>query len=320
MENFLKEIESSFHKRFSGENGLKKLWKEISSHFPPEMETLKDKSPHLILAGQCGDMGLAILWIVQTVLVHRLVEICRHSCSNKNNNPPAIDLSGSRIGALAHSESPENPMIIEKISPGKFKLTGTKKYITGGLTADIIFVTARRQMGEKTDSLIVIPTSYLEKFHIEEVDLQSLNTINHGRLILKDLEISESMIIDCDAKDLRRTILILSKIERDLILESYIAYMQYLNDRLEEILGEYPIEGVILKDLLTSQKATTVRHIEDMKEGRKLETGVTDFHALVTSVRKLQEQGNISMDSLPDELKSRFMDLKFLQSMGKTQD
>lgn len=316
MKNLLTDIESSFHHRFSGENRLLHLWKEISRHFPPTIEALKEKEPHLVLSRDCGDMGLAILWIVQTILIHRLVELCEDTKENKMALP--ADFGPSRIGALAHSEPGDDPVIIQETPSGTCLLSGTKKYITGGLTADVIFITARKSRNEKIDSLIVLPSSHIEKGHIKNLEMESLNTIDHGRLILRNLEIPESMIIQCEGRDLRRSIAVLSTLERDLIMESYIGSMLYLNNQMQAVLGEPPVEKVILKDLLAEQKATTERHFEDMKAGRKLEGGATDFNALVTSMRQIKETGNSAMDRLTDDLKERLLDLKFLQSLGKS--
>ena len=70
MEKFLKEIEETFHQRFHETNRLKHYWKEISSHFPPKLEQVRDQNPHRVLAGQCGDLGLAILWVGSLISVY----------------------------------------------------------------------------------------------------------------------------------------------------------------------------------------------------------------------------------------------------------
>lgn len=315
MEKFLTEIEKTFHQRFSETNRLEQYWKTISGYFPPAMDTMEKAKPHQVLAGDCGDLGLSVLWIVQTVLVQRLVEIC-NSDSGTPHLPP-LSFNASMIGALAHSEPDDKPMIMRRSSDGTITLSGTKKYITGGLTADMILVTARQDEKEKIDTLIALPADHLAEGNIHGIDLEGLNTIDHGRMVLSGLVIDESMIMNCSDSALRKMILVQSTIERDLIMEAYITFMQYLNQKFLKITGSEPVEEVLLKELLKGQEATTRLHIENADSGERLEKGVTDLKTLFSVSRKIQEQGNALIDSLPDELKTRLMDLKFFLSMGK---
>jgi len=316
MEQFLKEIEATFHQRFNETNRLEQYWKTISGYFPPSMDTMEKAKPHQVLAGDCGDLGLAILWIVQTILVQQLVKLCRAGGSSDPSLPPQ-SFTPSMIGALAASEPGDDPMIMRRSSDGAITLSGTKKYITGGLTADMILVTARQDEKAKIDTLIALPADHLAEGHIHGIDMESLNTIDHGRMVLSGLEIDESMIMSCSDRELRKTILVQSTIERDLIMEAYIAFMQYLNRKFREITGSEPVEKMLLKELLKEQETTTHHHIEAADTGERLEKGVTDFNTLFSVSRKIQEQGNASIDSLPDELKTRLLDLKFFLSMGK---
>jgi len=126
--NFLEEIKTTFDLRYKNRNqGL--FYKKLFKEFPAILENNTDKKlrPSLLFTKKGGDLGLAILWIVQASLINPILQKIENNDS-KNFILQKIKKSDYTMGALANSEDKDAPIIKKKKNPIA-TINGIKKYI-----------------------------------------------------------------------------------------------------------------------------------------------------------------------------------------------
>ncbi|MCU0845126.1 MAG: hypothetical protein MUC76_09400 [Spirochaetes bacterium] len=221
MDDFLKRLKSGYSAR-CGDSALRAAaWSELCGRYPPSIEAcaVAGKSPpSTLFARDAGDLGIALLWIVQAALVR---PIATETGLYELRAP-----SPSSIGALAHSEDTGRPMraLLEDRS---LRLSGEKKYITGGLDADFLLITALEETGG-TRRIIYLPMGLLPAGALAELELGMLRTTSHARLSLVDFTLDDVSLLPADGRTVNRAIKRWGMVERALILEAYIGLCIYL--------------------------------------------------------------------------------------------
>ncbi len=280
-------------------------WKDLAAGFAPLPD--EDRPVPFLLARDSGDLGLAMLWIVQSTVVRPLLSAMT-PCSNDTLRARIESLPGSSIGAMAHSEPADNPVTYTGSNSG-IVLSGVKKYITGGIEADFLLVTARMPGEEKISSMFYIPSGKLPGGSITPVIQNSLKTTPHGSLRLDSFHLEKEYFFDSPAAGIRRLVLSVGLLERILIMEAFTGLVLNLrrtlvhgNDPLNEPLQE--MASSIHEKFLVARKA--------FRSGEKILPVIPDMALFARAVAPLKQAPAASPDVATAE---RLRDLAFMLSM-----
>jgi len=314
MNKNMKQIHDSYINRCNNIDLQKSCWHDLIKSYPPHTDTWQSPGAPALIARHGGDLGLAILWIVQTALPRPVIDKIIHERGNPIIHDELASLGDEMIGALAHSEDRNSPLILEERGDDII-ISGKKKYITGGKSADFIFLTARLRGEKKISRLIYLADKFLKNEAMMELDLGCLYTTSHTSLQLNKLILPSGYMIDIDGPAIRRHMKIWGIMERSLILESLTAYLLYLGERLSKIPDCPEISMVKIESILESGTRQIGEQIKSIKENRRIEQLDIDFKVILEAVHDLQQTASGLNESLPNELKSRFNDLSFIEKI-----
>ncbi|HSV97493.1 MAG TPA: hypothetical protein VLM75_11255 [Spirochaetota bacterium] len=300
-DDFLRRLEAGYFAR-CGDSALRAAaWSGLCRRYPPSIEdcAFTEKTPpSTIFARDAGDLGIAILWIVQAALVR---PIAAETGLTENHAP-----APASIGALAHSENPAHPMraLIEGRS---LRLSGEKKYITGGLDADFLLVTALDESGE-TRRIFHLPAGLLPAGALVELELGMLRTTSHARLSLTDFTLDEAFPLPADGRAVNRAIKRWGMVERALILEAYIGLCIYLVRRpdISGIMG--PATAERLGRLLDEQAKSRRAQVDAAMSGERIDPRGVDIVEVARAAKHAAERAGAA--NLPATELARIDDLK----------
>lgn len=310
MTPLLDKIERTYLDRCENNSTFKKLWQEAVSEYPPDISRcLKSPRPSLSLSRDAGDLGLAIMWIVQTAIVRPIL-----------NDIGIIELpigegkaaSAHHIGALAHSEDRNFPAIINE-STERIIVSGKKKYITGGTNADFLLLTARREGDDNTTALIVLPKEAIAPESFKNLTLPMLRTIEHASLELHECVLSRENLMPIEPSHLRRSLKRWSIIERAFIAEAFIGLCAYIAIALEH-------SNLMAKSMhpgITSLLEKLEKNVTQMLNTALMNERIPDilpFDEIIKCYVQLKESLPPS-SSLPPELRLRLSDLALFEKM-----
>jgi alkylation response protein AidB-like acyl-CoA dehydrogenase len=190
----LHELEHSYLVRCNDVSHALSAWRDVARAFPPHMAQYAQSGmlPSRQLSGVSGDLGMAILWIVQATIVRLFIRDIIAAASGYHSRMATI--SATDIGALAHSEDRDSPVTIKETADS-IVLSGTKKYITGGIAADFLLITARQTGDDGVTKLVFLPRDYLPSGALVDLSLSILRTIPHASLKLNDLELPRDHLV-----------------------------------------------------------------------------------------------------------------------------
>ena len=271
MNDIFSALEKSYPARCGDPAAALAAWREFVASYPPSLDTPAGDGtvPSTAIALESGDLGLALLWIVQAAVVRPLASaIIREA----GQFPPGLgDIAPGDIGALAHSEDPSQPVVFARTAGG-ITLTGKKKYITGGRNADFILVTAREKGDDKVSSLVYVPCRLLATGALSDLDLGMLRTANHASLALDDITLPADSLAVMDPASLRRHLKRRGLIERCFIMEAFLGAMMYLARRLEPLSLAGPSDIGELSSLLELQRRATADAVDADRAGERIST------------------------------------------------
>ena len=311
MSPILRKLEKTFSSRCAAPSMPVSLWHQVCGTYPPHLDTELHSVPSMDIAMNSGDLGLSLLWIVQASLVRGLIgDITAGQADNKNL---FSEIGPATIGALAHNDDRERPVII---SPGRI-LNGTKRYITGGTSSDFIFVTSREKADDKISHLVMVRTRDIPPGSLIDLDLDSLKTVGHGRLMLSDFTVPDGCIIPCEGKPLRRSIKRWSIIERSLIMQSFMGLMHYINRAIIRETSTIIIEENELDSAIKTQNETVREQIASAVAGDLIDEKHPVFQQSVIFLKNLGRFLTDHRDILPEQLLLRFDDLNFMLKISR---
>jgi len=288
----------------------------VAAHFPPDLAADEVERPNRLLAETAGDLGLALLWIVQAALIQPGLTLIRQQPGlDKQMAEELAAIGPAHCGALAHSEAAAHPLVVSPTPTGEVKLSGTKKYITGGQGADFLLVTGRAAGEEKVSRMIWLPAAAIRDHEIRALDLNALRTIAHGRLVLEDKKTAGHYLLPLSASQTRRYLAAWGIIERGLILESFLGLMVYLN-RQRAVQLENPLSRgeKMLKGLIAEQGAAVNEMIGEARSGHRVQWRSADPLRLRETVQTIL--GTDETDTPEDPaLAQRLADLCFIRSL-----
>jgi hypothetical protein len=304
-------IESTYPERQLDSGKSINTWKEFASVYPPSAGlSVRDKTflPSTLLTLQSGDLGLSMLWIVQATLIRALLnDLLKTEGVNPHLSALLGKISDYSIGAMAHSENKNNPVIIER-KDGITFITGMKKYVTGGLHADFILLTAREKPDEKITWLAYIPSDILPEGALSDLMLKTLRTINHASLSMENMPVPEENIFHTEPSALRRVLKKWSIIERSLIIEAYIGLLVYLALKLNGISGGIDNRILDMRRLLEDRNIISKRQIGCALAGKHIDEEAPDIVRISDHsgfLNGLLSSGN----KIPPDLAARLSDL-----------
>ncbi len=279
--------------------------------FPPVLENYSqhDDFPSTDISRFSGDLGLALLWIVQAALIRSLTRDSLLTPETVTILTSIMHDEGSAsIVALAHSEDPRKPVTIRE-DEGRLLVNGTKKYITGGLQCDFILLTSRHDGEEKPSLFACLPVRILPGGSLAELDIGALKTTSHARLVLSDFNLPRELLLPVEGALMRKLILKWGIIERALILESYIALCLFVCEELDgfDSFDRSVPDG--LRRLLAEQKKISRVQLAQAQSGKMVDRKSADTAALVSHIRQIKNYLSLRRTDIPAHLTDRQRDL-----------
>ncbi len=306
----LDEIEHSYVARCDDRGEFKNFWKAVVSNFPPDISKCTEvPRPSLLLARDAGDLGLAIMWIVQTVLIRPIL----HDIGiNEVVFLQGESLVGENIiGALAHSEDRNFPAILRETAE-HISISGKKKYITGGRYADFLLVTARKEGDDAVSSLLIIPHEAIAPETLQNISLPMLRTIEHASLEMHNLVVPRNTLVQIEPSQLRRLLKRWSIMERAFIAEAFLGLCAYIAQKLEN----RNLISINLKTEISSLLEKTREFVTEMFYAALSFQRIPDmpYVDIIKCYTWLKESIS-STPSLPPEIALRLSDLALFEKM-----
>ncbi len=316
MQTVLATIHDTYQKRCNNPERQKVTWqKTIAPMFPPDLSACSDERPGVLLAREGGDLGCALLWIVQAALVRPFLRLAGQQPGLTHDQQLMLEsITSTDCGALAHSELRDEPLTVTD-GPDGLVLNGVKKYITAGTEADFILVTARPPEDEKRSQLIFLPANRIEDEEMEVLELDGLCTVSHGRLTLTNKALPERFRLPLAQNQVRKTLKVYGLIERSLIIEALLAYMVYLNHRLSWHLSRPPVDENILRGLLAQQTEFVTTAVSEALNDEQVHLRMIDLNTVEAAIENISDVTDALDLSDEQELVERVKDLRFIRSL-----
>jgi len=271
MIELLEQINSTYLQRTTDILEQKRIWIKLSGRFRPDLAQYRAGRPSVIIARETGDLGLSVLWIVQTALIRPILkEIVLNAKEDKDLSAMLLRINQNSLCALAHSENSAMPVILNE-SNNKFILNGEKKFITAGENAEVIIVTCRIKGDEKISRIAIIDPANLPAGSLPDLKLDIMRSVSHTKLILNNTELSDFQIPRIAPIVIRRMIKKSGILERALIFEAFPSFLLYA-EKILTATGTEISETDEISAILELQTASATKQIEESVYGEKINT------------------------------------------------
>ncbi len=308
MNNLIEKIKSTYLKRIEDNPLQKELWKDLALFFKPDIKNYRVMRPSALIAKETGDLGLSVLWIVQTALARPVLnDLVLSSPKGSRLISLVQNIDDFSICALAHSESKDAPVTIES-ADGGYILNGIKKFITAGVNADYILITCRIINEEKINSAVLLDKDSVPKECMTDLNLDIMRSLNHTSLTFSSHFIPEEKAPEIDAAALRRSIKKWSLIERGMIIEAFIPFMIYFN-RIARSNGLNIIDENILDDLAIAQSNAVVKQLDEAFYSSRITTANINIGQLLEIVSIFREKLEEITSFLHESDRLKFKDI-----------
>ena len=297
MSELYELINSSYKDRIIDIKEQKRIWLSVSKQFKPDLTLYETERPSVEITKETGDLGIAVLWIVQAALTRPILkEIILQSERYLANS--LREINDSSLCALAHSEDIKAPVILSDKDENRnenkdenrdenFILNGEKKFITAGRNADLIILTCRTETEEKINRIAIIDPKQIPESFITDLQLNIMKSVSHTRLAFKDYAIKKNQIPLIDPSTIRRIIKKFGIIERGLILEAFLSFLIYADKTFTEMKIESSCNDK-LSSLLEKQSIAVTKQISEIYSA-KIETkniSIEEFMPVVEILKK----------------------------------
>jgi len=303
----LQKLEQSYPNRIQNHALFNDAWNLFVGDYPPTHCLLDFKElPSTNVALHSGDLGFALLWIVQSVLIRCIIY-------NINQLQPwTIQIDNATIGAMAHTEPDSNRMIARYMDTNTLVLSGKKNYISGGSDADMLLITAIRPGEDKFTKMMYIPVKSLPENALQDINLSILPTIRHSSLTLTDFTCDASQISPVKDKELRKILKKWSLIERSLIGEAYIAFLCYLSKNIPLPNQDHTLREA--EELLSLQMNFSREQLENAFSDKYVDT-LGDVARVLNITQKIANYCMEHPDSLTKPIQLRINDLNLFNKI-----
>lgn len=314
MKELIQLVNTGYIERVTSLPMQKKVWEATTEFFRPDINLYRNIRPSVILARETGDLGLAVLWIVQTALARPILhDITVHSQDISGLAAIAPEMTEKAIISLAHSEPVENP-VSYTFSGEKAILNGIKKFITAGRNSSIIMVTCRGEGSDKPDRIAFTRSSELPGGSMHPLDLKIMRTVDHTGLTLKEFQLDKKRFADADPSVIRRSLKKWGIIERALILEAFMAFLLYCNYLFREYSVTIASDDEIIS-VLDKQSESATRQIDESVYEKLITTQNAGINEIMKITARFQNAFMEKQAELPDEEKIRLADLFLFNSL-----
>ncbi|MDY6906431.1 MAG: hypothetical protein SWH61_17300 [Thermodesulfobacteriota bacterium] len=315
MHTIFNSLHESYITRCHQPEPQKSAWRSIVKNgFEPDLQKEWHIRPSVRLAKESGDLGMALLWIVQAALIRPCLTRLRETealTSRQKDMLTAVDVD--QIGALAHSEPPGNPLTLSK-SKDRLGASGEKKYITAGPLADFFFMTAREKDDEKISCLLWVPGALIAPDELVRLDLNALFTSIHASLLFHKKSLPDTCLLPVRAPEIRRMIATWGMVERNLIVEAFTAFLSYLSNRIGMTDRHPAIEDILRRQqdavTLAVQQARAGQFVDFPADNLKTIGMLTD-NVISTASKRITDQADHT------EILWRINDAAFLRNFWK---
>jgi hypothetical protein len=302
-------LDESYLQRSADRSAFVPAWGKITEVFPPAPDSLYvvENLPSFQLARESGDLGLAVLWIVQAALIRSLIQVIHSQGLSFLHR-----VNPETIGSLAHSEDSKHPVTAVE-SDEHVVINGCKKYITSGLHSDFILLTARRPGEEKISMLIHIPMPLLPGGTLQELALGTLTTTSHAALTLDNLRLPGNSVIPLEPSAIRKHLKVQGMIERSLIVQAYIGLLMFMGGNVNGLPDTLHRE---METLLRDHNRALTVQINAAHAGTPVTPLSTDFSGLLAMANSIKKHYSACADIQPPALMRRFDDLNLFSRLG----
>ncbi len=271
MTELLELIKSSYLKRCEDPLEQKKIWIKLSEQFKPDLTLYRTGRPSMLIARETGDLGLAVLWIVQAALIRPILkEIVLKSEDSIELSSMLSRINHNSLCALAHSESPAAPVILSESGDG-FILSGEKKFITAGENADLMIVSCRKAGDEKISCLAIVDPAMLPENSLPDLKLEIFKSISHTRLILNNTNLQAFQIPHLSPSGTRRMMKKWGILERSLIVEAFLSFLLFA-EKVLIAAGAEISEYEEIFSIIEIQSASVTKQIDEGVYSDRIET------------------------------------------------
>lgn len=314
MKDLIDKINSTFLERTFSVSAQREIWIDLAAQFRPEIGQYRSARPTTIITRETGDLGLAVLWIVQSMLIRPILKDITFNANITGKISELLSgISNCSLCALANSESSENPVVYTE-NNGSIIFNGEKKFITAGVNADLIIVTCRKPGEEKVSGVALIGTNTLPAGALTELDLNIFRSVNHAKLLLNEFTAESGIIPEADPAAIRRSLKKWGIIERALIMESFISFMIYSN-RLFTEKNILVVQEDELVELLGLQSESVNRQLEEAVYGNRVDTKNSDADRVLSAASKLKEKFQAFPERFSEEDRIKLSDLSLFDSL-----
>lgn len=308
MKELIELINSRFIERTADLQLQKNVWEATAGYFRPDISLYRNVRPSVVIARETGDLGLSVLWIVETALARPILKDITLNINNSAGIAPVVScINDKTLVALAHSESPEAPVTYIR-SDDKAILNGTKKYITAGRNADLLMVTCRTPGAQKPDGIAFIRKNSVPAGSLVPLNLKIMQTVDHASFIMEELAIDSVQVPECDPAALRRSVKKWGIIERALIMESYIGFLVYCNHLLRDINVTIASDDELIS-MLEKQSESASKQIDEAVYEKMITTENAGTGEIIKITGRFRKAYTEKEQEIPDEYKIRLADL-----------
>lgn len=314
MNNLITRIKKTYIERCSSYTLQKNIWKDLASFFKPDIKSCRLNRPSALIAGETGDLGLAVLWIVQTALTRPIINDLVLAAPEESSFISLVSsIDNFSLCALAHSEDRNSPVTITE---GKehFQLNGLKKFITAGVNADYILITCREKDEAKINRIVMLNHELIDQGEMKDLNLPIMKSVSHTSINFINKEIPKITVPQIKGTDLRRSIKKWSIIERALIIEAFIPFLRYFN-KAADAMGIKIVQEEELQNHFSIQSGLVGKQLDEAFYKDKITTGNIETKKLFEIISGFRENQEKILSALDEADKLKFEDIFLFDSL-----
>ncbi|HPS57258.1 MAG TPA: hypothetical protein PK514_04055 [Spirochaetota bacterium] len=308
MKELIELINTGITARTSDLSMQKKVWESVTEFFRPDINLYRNTRPSVVLARETGDLGLAVLWVVQAALARPVLKDLTLNLENASGISPVVSgMNDKTILSLAHSESPAAP-VTYMINGEVAVINGTKKFITAGRNSGLIMITCRETGAPKIDRIALVNNKELPAGAMNPLDLKIMRTIDHTSLTLNEFDLDAERLPSVDPRVIRRSVKKWGIVERALIMESFIAFLLYCEYVFSELGVTIASDDEIIS-LLEKQTESASKQLEEAVFEKQITTGNAGMEDVIKLAGRFQHAYYEKEHTIPADEKIRLADL-----------
>jgi hypothetical protein len=314
MLELLEQIRSEYLIRTANIDEQKKIWIKLSEQFNPDLARYRTARPSTIISRETGDLGLSVLWIVQTSLIRPILkEIMLKSENGEELSAILGKIDHSSLCALAHSEDSGAPVTLTETA-SVFTLNGEKKFITAGKNSGLMIATCRIPGEEKISHIALINSAALPENALPDLNLEIMRSVSHTKLVLNNIEIPAYQVPRLDGSVIRRMMKKYGILERAMILEAFLSFMLYAERILNKAGADISAYDEI-SSLLEQQSASVTKQIDEAVYTDRIDTPNIPLQKVFPLVDEFKKAYIKSEMTIPEDEKIKLKDLFLFDSL-----